>query len=678
MRKLLRLLAVAGLLAALTAAPWVGVRAEAGGGDDAAPFPIPLEAGALATVDLDRGARAYAFAAPTGSVYDFCVFPASEAQEPVRVQLLRGGETVGAGEGLLTVLSERLVAGEEYVVELSGAGRVRLEVARQALSRCFDDPISLEAAGDRYAKAIARAGDVHWYSIAATARQPVVLAGVPREDGPRLEAQLFDESGALLAEGTPTTGGACLLDFMPEYGRIYRVRVSAPEGGTGLYEMHVAQGDGGLPEAVVLSETDITLHGRESRRLVARVSPRGAADALFWESSDPDVARVEPDGTVVGRQPGTAVVTVYAAGSVRARCRVEVAQVAVEGVRLLSRQIGMNVGDDVALEWQLLPENASVPRVSFSADPAGVVEVDRGGVVRAVGEGEATITVRTAEGGFADSVSVRVLPAQKRYRALLVGEQSYASGVAEVRPGSVNSVTGMRSMLGALSFGGTKYQIETRLDASRDEVLRAIGEVFGEATAQDVSLFYITCHGSYSGGMTCFQMYDGSVLTAEELRRALEAVPGEIVLLVDCCGSGGVLGRASRPEDILKGVDATFDGMPGPSLFGGSRFRVLASASVDQDSYRISFDADAAESGMATVFARAVCEAGGWSIDRAARSAMRADLNYDNVVTLDELYNYAARRVMWYLTLDGGSAYAQTVQVSPEGDVNSVFERSTE
>jgi len=95
MRKLLRLLAVAGLLAALTAAPWVGVRAEAGGGDDAAPFPIPLEAGALATVDLDRGARAYAFAAPTGSVYDFCVFPASEAQERCACSCCGAGRRLG-------------------------------------------------------------------------------------------------------------------------------------------------------------------------------------------------------------------------------------------------------------------------------------------------------------------------------------------------------------------------------------------------------------------------------------------------------------------------------------------------------------------------------------------------------------------------------------------------------
>ena len=53
---------------------------------------------------------------------------------------------------------------------------------------------------------------------------------------------------------------------------------------------------------------------------------------------------------------------------------------------------------------------------------------------------------------------------------------------------------------------------------------------------------------------------------------------------------------------------------------------------------------------------------------RAARASLRADADYDGRVTLDELYVYAARRVMWYLRLTGqltGAAtdYVQSVQV---------------
>ena len=264
--------------------------------------------------------------------------------------------------------------------------------------------------------------------------------------------------------------------------------------------------------------------------------------------------------------------------------------------------------------------------------------------------------------------------ARKRYRALLVGEQNYAPDVADVRLGSANSVAGMRSMLGALSHLGTRYEVSTALDLSRDELLEAVDDAFNGATAQDAALFYITCHGDYRHGMTVFKMSDGSVLTAQELRRALDGVPGQVTLLLDCCGSGGAIGRKAA-ENILDGVTAVFGGVRGPGVFGSSKYRVLVSAMVEQDSYRISFDASAQETRMATLFARAVCEGCGWNIDAAERRAMRADINYDDVVSLDELYNYARRRVMWYLSLTG-SGCVQTVRVWPEGDAGALFERT--
>ena len=58
---------------------------------------------------------------------------------------------------------------------------------------------------------------------------------------------------------------------------------------------------------------------------------------------------------------------------------------------------------------------------------------------------------------------------------------------------------------------------------------------------------------------------------------------------------------------------------------------------------------------------------------------MRADVDYDGAVSLNELYAYTARRVRWYLNLTGtisGEAYAQSVQVWPEGDARPLFARA--
>ena len=105
---------------------------------------------------------------------------------------------------------------------------------------------------------------------------------------------------------------------------------------------------------------------------------------------------------------------------------------------------------------------------------------------------------------------------------------------------------------------------------------------------------------------------------------------------------------------------------------------MLASAGLDQDSFRIAFNEEAASGVMATVFARALCDGAGWSIDRSARKSMGADLNYNGSITLDELYLYMSGRVNWYMEIASrltGEDYRQNVQVYPEGDPFILFER---
>ena len=672
-----RLLRVIVLILCAALLPGMGLAARAEGASS-----DRLEAGAMTEVPLVRGAAARTFTAPTNSVYDFYVLPAEPGDAAVTAELWQGRRLIARGAEGLPRVSARLSAGLTYTLVLTGEGRVWVEIDRHALSRCFDQPLMLNAASDDYSKSIARAGDAHWYAVDATSDRPIVLGGIPEAAGLRLQAELFDEDGHLLAEANRTTGGAFVMDFAPEPGRRYRARVSASNGGTGLYALRVRQGESGaLPDVLTLSETELILEGRQTARLTATLRPAEAVDFVFWESSDRLVAMVDADGVITGRREGTAVISAYGAGGVTARCRVEVTHVAAAGVRLLTPDLALGVGDSYPLEWQVLPENASRQRLNFSVEPADIAQVDHDGLLTALSQGTATVTATTRDGGFSDSLALTVGPAKKRCLALLVGEQNYAATVASVRPGSANSVAAIRGMLGELSDSGARFRVETRLDASRDGVLAAVRDTFAGAAAQDMCLFYITCHGYYANGMTHFQMYDGSVLTASELELALRAAPGQVVVIVDCCGSGGVIGRASAPEDILSGIREAFDGAVGPATLSGSRYRVLASAALEQDSYRISFNAEATETDMATVFARALCEAGGWDLERAARSAMRADVDYDGTVTLNELYRYTARRVMWYLDLADGrhgqeNTFIQTVQVWPEGDTAPVFTRT--
>ncbi len=652
--------------------------AASGLGSGAFAMPEALPSGPLNLVELTPEGVSYSFVPVSNSIYDVCLFPVDDGLQDVRAELWLDGELIAAGKNSMLPVSSRLTADAHYILRLSGTGTVRLEIARHALSRCFAMPMEMDAAGDEYAKAIARSGDVHWYSIAPQTGMPVIAAAVTGSEGMRLAATLFGPDGRVLGEAAPTGSGGFMLDFLPEPGSRYYIRVYDRDGGVGSYTLMTAAGDAALmPESLSVTRTELVLPGRSSARLTAEILPAGACDVILWETSDQDVARVSANGRVTGVGEGTAVITAYAPGGLSAQCAVTVEHVPVESVSMLSDSIRMHVGDDASLECELLPANASDPYFEFSAEPAGVVEITGPGVLRAVGEGEAVITVTTRDGGHTASAAVTVEPAVKRYRALLVGQQNYAATVAAERPGTATSVNGLRSMLETLSYDGSIFRVATRMNGSRDQVLADIRDVFSGAAEQDLSVFYITCHGYYADGVTFLQMADGSVLTANELELALRGVPGEVVVMIDCCGSGGVIGRAGTPGDILSGITSVFRGNVGGTAFTASKYKVIASATLEQDSYRVSFDAEASPSGMATVFARALCEAVGWNIDTASRSALRADVNYDSTVTFTELTNYVRRRVMWYLDQAGAQpgSYVQTVVAWPEASTSPLFSR---
>ena len=130
------------------------------------------------------------------------------------------------------------------------------------------------------------------------------------------------------------------------------------------------------------------------------------------------------------------------------------------------------------------------------------------------------------------------------------------------------------------------------------------------------------------------------------------------------------------------GIAAVFGGQVGGAPLRMSRCRVLASAALEQDSYRIRYSLPDGESVNGTVFARALCEAGGWDMSTDARSALRADRDYDGQVTLAELYGYLRRRMTWILAqgnthrVDGLPVSAQTVQLWPETAADVVFART--
>lgn len=640
-------------------------------------FAPALSVGALALSNADpllfaRLGRAdfeFDYVPPANSDYALYLFSADGGEVYAHGEILEDGEAIASGLGSGEICSAWLVAGKTYSVRVHGSGSAVVEMARNTLSRCFLNP--LEAREETPSeKMIARAFDAHWYRFEATRTGRLMLTCEPLDPQLSLSAMLFDSSGALISKFENLSGGACMLLADTLEGESYSVRVFSPGGQEGYYALNLRRDDaGGISRALRFDAERYTLSAGSTLRLAEALE----GDALLWVSDDPEVAAVDRDGAVRGLRPGTANITAYGISS-QASCRVEVEMVPLEGLEILSEHIELSVGDSADVQVELRPADASDQRLRYRVDNPEIVRVSRRGVIKGLQPGETTLYVESFDGAFSDSATVAVMPAVRKYRALLVGEQSYPFSENPVRNGSETSVSALKSLLETARFEDAAYAVRSCSDLSRAELIAEIRSAFADATEQDVSLFYITCHGSYSGGMSFLELSDGSSLSARDLERELREIPGTVVVLIDCCGSGGAIGAASDGADFARGVTGAFSG----AAIRGSKYKVLASAGLDQDSFRVAFDGEGQSGVMATVFARALCDGAGWNLDLDAKGTMGADRNYDGRVTLGELQLYMTGRVNWYMGLASeltGEDYRQSVQFYPEGDPFVLLER---
>lgn len=171
------------------------------------------------------------------------------------------------------------------------------------------------------------------------------------------------------------------------------------------------------------AETRVTVEGVPMRRLSLNVDElrmeKGQisglrasynADAsdtrLKWTSSDESVVRVDSSGRVEGVGGGEAYVTVSAPSGRQASAKVYV-DVAGTAAHISPNALTLGVGARVPLKVSYLPLDCT-DRVRrwISSDPS-VLTLDETGVLLAVGEGNAYVSLLT-EGGLTCSMEVRV------------------------------------------------------------------------------------------------------------------------------------------------------------------------------------------------------------------------------------------------------------------------------
>lgn len=310
-------------------------------------------------------------------------------------------------------------------------------------------------------------------------------------------------------------------------------------------------------------------------------------------------------------------------------------------------------------------------------------------------------------GDWSDELAYTHQEAVGTYRALLIGN-TY-TGESNELPGCENDVDGMRTMLGRMT--ATPYSVTVKKNIRAEEILSSISSTFGNASYNDVSLFYYSGHGANSLGadgnptsyhaalVGTFQTY----VSIARLKTELDKIPGKKVIIIDACHSGQFIARdgtvtqvsssafnsqvvnlfanddqfsgdvnrtavvlAADGSELLSEEAPAFIDRAGDTNFAKSGYYVITACRSEEKSVSTGYDSngDGKIDRYFGLFTYGLCYGNGWNLARnSAILSLNADLNKDSKVTLYEAYVYAK-------VMAQSHNPNQTAQIWPE---NSAF-----
>lgn len=148
-------------------------------------------------------------------------------------------------------------------------------------------------------------------------------------------------------------------------------------------------------EELHISKSEADLLAGHTGGLSVTLMPENVTDpTVHWESSDENVATVEPTGDLTAQvtalSAGTAEITA-SCGEKKDVCRITVS-IPAESLALSKTALSLPVGAQEALVVSVLPEEAAGRPVTWASNHPEIATVSAGGVIKALKKGTAAIT----------------------------------------------------------------------------------------------------------------------------------------------------------------------------------------------------------------------------------------------------------------------------------------------
>ena len=240
--------------------------------------------------------------------------------------------------------------------------------------------------------------------------------------------------------------------------------------------------------------------------LTATVAPEYASDkTVFWLTSNEKVATVDDNGKVKAVGSGEAKITATAGGKY-ASCTVKVT-VLVAGITLDKTELDMTIDDEpVTLVAKVTPDGATDKTVTWSSSNEKVATVDANGKVKAVGNGEATITAKAGDKTATCTVKVTVFAT-----GITLDKTNLTMEVVDAPVKLTAKVTPDGAIDGAVTWSSDKTDVAT-VDANGNVTAVGNGEAKITAKASDYSA---TCTVKVTNTVTLSKLDRGVKFTVK-------------------------------------------------------------------------------------------------------------------------------------------------------------------
>ena len=167
-----------------------------------------------------------------------------------------------------------------------------------------------------------------------------------------------------------------------------------------------------------LSKKELKLFNGQSETITATLT-EGTTGKITWESSAPDIVKVENGKITAVGESGTATITAKVEGTeYQATCTVKIIQ---KITTITAGNIEMNIGDTQKINVTTTPSEGLIEDLEYTSGSPAIATVGADGNVKGIAEGTAVITIRGKNSGVSTTCTVTV-KSNKINGAIEVGE----------------------------------------------------------------------------------------------------------------------------------------------------------------------------------------------------------------------------------------------------------------